>query len=574
MNEQAESGAGQPAQNRSSYVDAVLNSDSPKKLIVAGPGTGKSFLFRSYLEQHPGTDLVLTFINNLVEDLADELGDLAVVRTFHSYCKSLLHDLKPGGITADFEYYPPISEFVPIDIGLVRGAHVDSKEVARSLRRNDDSDGLINDFLACGNYYDAVGHDDGVARVVRFLTDHPDRSPRLEHLIVDEVQDFNPLEMALIDLLSNDVDVLAAGDDDQALYVFKEATSEYIRAMAHGGEYEVFELPYCSRCTTVIVDAVSDVLGKAKSTGALDGRLEKSFGCYLPDKAADSEAHPKIIHADCSVSRKNAPYMARYVAEQIKAIPDDHVRESRKAGYPTALVIGPSQFLPEMETVLSNAGGVHVTYERRPDRAVALIHGYRRLMKDPKSRLGWRIVLEFDRFEKQDEVIREAHSTGKELASLIPADFQSKHLAMVQLLRQLELEESVDDALLETLLDAVSMDLLAVQRFLDVLPPEPPPEIPEDIPTARITTLTGAKGLSAAYVFAVGMIDGHLPRNRSSPTDTEICQFIVALTRTRKECHLVSTRRFGKVPTKSSSFIGWIDRDRITTRTVNKAYFS
>ena len=105
--------------------------------------------------------------------------------------------------------------------------------------------------------------------------------------------------------------MLAAGDDDQALYTsLKHASPEFIRSAARAGAYaEVFELPYCSRCTDVIVTAVNDVIEAAVSLGLLAGRLEKTFGCYLPEKAADSEANPKIIHVACSTA--NQPYAGR-----------------------------------------------------------------------------------------------------------------------------------------------------------------------------------------------------------------------------------------------------------------------
>jgi hypothetical protein len=63
-------------------VDAVVNSESPKKLVVAGPGAGKTFLFRRLLETLDGDAddaLVLTFINNLKNDLARDLAGKAQV---------------------------------------------------------------------------------------------------------------------------------------------------------------------------------------------------------------------------------------------------------------------------------------------------------------------------------------------------------------------------------------------------------------------------------------------------------------------------------------------------------------
>src|SRR4051812_39647179 len=88
-------------------IDKILASSSPKKLIVAGPGAGKTTLFKLLLEAAPGDEksrLVLTFINNLKNDLEKDLGDLARVFTLHGYCQSLLRrsaDLQ-GGLTASF----------------------------------------------------------------------------------------------------------------------------------------------------------------------------------------------------------------------------------------------------------------------------------------------------------------------------------------------------------------------------------------------------------------------------------------------------------------------------------------
>ena len=52
-------------------IDEILSSASQKKLIVAGPGAGKTTLFKMLLERSPGDQserLVLTFITNLRDD--------------------------------------------------------------------------------------------------------------------------------------------------------------------------------------------------------------------------------------------------------------------------------------------------------------------------------------------------------------------------------------------------------------------------------------------------------------------------------------------------------------------------
>ena len=52
---------------------------------------------------------------------------------------------------------------------------------------------------------------------------------------------------------------------------------------------------------------VNDVIGHAKANGNLTDRVNEKYICYLPDKLPDSLNYPKIIHAKCSVQRKNAP---------------------------------------------------------------------------------------------------------------------------------------------------------------------------------------------------------------------------------------------------------------------------
>jgi ATP-dependent DNA helicase UvrD/PcrA len=65
-------------------------------LVVAGPGTGKTTLFKALLEAESGPadqKLILTFINNLASELRRDLATLGEVFTFHSFCHRL--DLLP-----------------------------------------------------------------------------------------------------------------------------------------------------------------------------------------------------------------------------------------------------------------------------------------------------------------------------------------------------------------------------------------------------------------------------------------------------------------------------------------------
>jgi superfamily I DNA/RNA helicase len=91
-------------------------------------------------------------------------------------------------------------------------------------------------------------------------------------------------------------------------------------------------------------------------------------------------------------------------------------------------------------------------------------------------------------------------------------------------------------------------------------PKQPQPEFRK--PTIKLTSFQSAKGLSAQYVFVVGLHEGDLPKNSNKVDDIEVCKFLVALTRTRKQCYLLWTGRFAGVIKNPSMFLNWIDRSR------------
>jgi superfamily I DNA/RNA helicase len=273
----------------------IVSSSSDKKLIVAGPGTGKTFTFRQALLGCEGRGLALTFIRNLVRDLRKDLEDVADVFTFHGFCKHQMHRNPVAGLQKDWHYYPPLPKLIVHDLGLV-GRQTTDREIDRALHTLDDSDGVISDSLRLGNYYNAVSHTDLVYRVLRHFEERHGEVPDYPLMVVDEYQDFSLLETSFLKLLSDKSPVLIAGDDDQALYAFKNAEARFIRELAEDDDYELFDLPYCSRCTDVVVSAVNNVLSAAIKIGHLKGRLDKPFACFVPDKHKDSEAHPKLIH--------------------------------------------------------------------------------------------------------------------------------------------------------------------------------------------------------------------------------------------------------------------------------------
>jgi superfamily I DNA/RNA helicase len=528
-------------------VEAVLKSPSQKKLVIAGPGTGKTTLFKQMLKIAPGAPnqrIVLTFINNLKEDLEDELGGLAQVLTLHSYCLGLLHrnpSLR-GSLSPDFRCCPGLASVIAEDWQLI------TQEAAPKFvgeMRMLSQENQIPFYLDRGDYYDAVDFDDIVYRTYKGFSSGLAMPDSFDLVLIDEYQDFNALEAGIIDGFAARSPILIAGDDDQALYSqLRNASWEHIRLLSNAGEYEVFKLPFCMRCPKVIVDAVNDILAKAGALKRLEGRIDKPFKHFPPTKGADSARYPSISNVETTVQRIRANYFGRYIAREISRIPADEIESAASGGYPAALVIAAQPYRDQIVRHLESVG-YHVDASRDSDRRINRETGLSLLKAEAGSNLGWRIVLGADDPPFLGDVIVATSLDRSRLIDLLPIDYRDRLLS-----------------------EADAYDP----------PAEPKTEVgvlsSEGFPSVSATSFEGAKGLSAQHVYIAGLHNGEFPHDPSSIKDLEICKFVVGLTRTRKKCTLIRTRNFAGKTRTPSSFLSWIDRSRFEYIKVDARYWT
>jgi superfamily I DNA/RNA helicase len=564
---------------RTEATNRILESTEHRKLIVAGPGTGKTYTFKKALERVGANEvnqgLGLTFIRNLVADLEDALQGLAHVFTFHGFCTHLMHRLSFTGLSATVDFYPELPTIISSDATTCGRNPIAKEDVQQAFHDLNFRSWIIEFALRCGAYYNAVSFDDVVYRGLTHLQANEEDIPRFPLIVVDEYQDFNRLETMLIAELTKKSPVLIAGDDDQALYAFKNASADYIREIAAPeSDYELFGLPYCSRCTEVLVNAVKEVVSRAERNGNLTNRLHREYRCYLPDKREDSAAHPRIIHAHCSVHMRSAPYICRYVAEQINAIPSSDIAESHDASYPTVLVIGPMHFVSSVHGHLAEHGFPQAVLRRSAVPELDLLEGYHRLSCHEESRLGWRIVLQCDRPNNYEDIVSEAITRRAEFSALLHRDYRNGHLVNSRLVSRIVNGQTLNSGECQVLESALSRPMEEIQRDLldDCLKDEDDSVDTGDAPTVVCTSLVGAKGLSAGYVFLVGFNDRDFPTHANAIIDTEVCCFIVALSRARKACQLVSCGRYAGQPRRVSRFVDWI-APFVETRNVDRGYW-
>lgn len=371
-------------------VQRVLSSTSQKRLVVAGPGAGKTFLFKRVLERTPGdskTRLVLTFINELKDDLERNLSELASVYTLHGYCHYLLRH-NPAlsvGLTDSFYYCPNLPTLIKRDWEIVNGREAPQfVGLMRDLQFHAETDF----YLTRSDYYDAIGYDDSVFRVYTRLSDDPDQVSQYDLILIDEFQDFNRLESSLVDLLTSASPILIAGDDDQALYSqLRSSNPDFIRTLHSCGDFEVFELPFCMRCPAAIVAAVNEVIAQAQRRGCLQTRINKPFRHYTPVKGPDSKQYPYIQSVQCSVQSLKANYFGKYIARAIRDIPMVESNESHEKLFPTVLIIGSIQYLRQIDQHLTASNFV-VQRKEEATGDLKRDDGLRILKGDPGSNLG------------------------------------------------------------------------------------------------------------------------------------------------------------------------------------------
>jgi superfamily I DNA/RNA helicase len=566
----AEATSESQGEERERCLRAILESTAKKKLIVAGPGTGKTFTFGQVIKGNGGdANLVMTFIRKLAEDMEKDLGEHAEVKTFHRYCKKILHE-QNGRV----ELVPYLTKIVERDSDLL------DKELsgfdAKFQMLEEDSPEL-SFYIKRGDYYEVVSFNDSVYRLYRLLRKNPEVLPSFSQIVVDEFQDFNPLEVAFLDELENRGAILISGDDDQAVYDDRGASAEYLREKYRSGVYEIFELPFCSRCPRVIVDAANAIVENASAQGYLEGRIEKRYEPFLGDKEGENERYPHVIIAQCT----NVKTLAKYVAAEISRIDPLDIAESYEQGkeYPTVLVVGQKQYLLAVHKYLVSMNS-QVFYTPSKESDYDLAEAYKLLLRDERSNLGWRILIELFCDEKEQRRCVLASEDGTPMVDIVDSRFMDGHLRALDIARGFRSGEALSGEL-ESELKRIVGDQLEdlVSAFTKSEDPAAM-EIDTTRPTILLTSFKGCKGLSAGHVFIVGANNGSIPTDAENVADIEVSHFIVALTRTRKQCHVVSNRWLYSPKDKDgrwsssfdrSVFVSWIPAELIEDRGTLKA---
>jgi superfamily I DNA/RNA helicase len=369
------------------------------------------------------------------------------------------------------------------------------------------------------------------------LKSTPNMISNFDQILIDEFQDFNPLEVAFIDELEKKGNILIVGDDDQAVYNTRFSTPKHLREKFRSGDYEKFDLPFCSRCTEVIINTTNKIIKAAQANGSLKERVPKRYECFIELKDVENNKYPYITTAQITTIHT----VIKFIKKKISEISVEEVAESWEEGkeYPTVLIVGARQYLNPIFKKLKE-DFVNITFKQSEKSEVNIYDGYNFLSHDIKSNLGWRILINFLMRKDKIKSIIEKAIDETPMIELLPKTFVDQQTKIISTISRFNKQDEDNDLLITELEKLVDINLMAEikTRFI----PQEEPEIITDKtqPSILLTSYQGCKGMSAGFVFIVGANNGVMPRDTSNISDVEISQFVVALTRTRKKCFILS----------------------------------
>lgn len=515
------------------HVKRVISSNNRKKIVAAGPGTGKTHLFKEALAGKEKA-LVLTFINALVEDLHVQLPGGTHVRTLHGFARSVI--ASKG--RANPMVYNDLADVIERDAEFLG---ITNRDFASKIRNLADQSELSFYFERKNYYGNYFSHDDLIYEAVKLLNNHPENIDLYDQILIDEFQDFNPLDVALIDLLSSKSPVLLAGDDDQSLYAFRDSSHTYLRDRYSDGEYEAFTLPYCYRCPEVVVDAVNDILDYAKGEGLLGDRIDKAYKYAASEKKDDiSKRFPNIVHVT-----RNENAICTFIENELKKIvqeEDDNFN---------VLVVSPysaSNFQRRLLRQFRRKGFVNVEPRDKPE-ATSLLRGMQLILETNQqfTNLGWRIVAEQVMTNTEfKKALKESTTSSKPFYKLLDRELVRRVKSSASLLRKVSnttrpLSEDESSDLWNFLdLDPSKVVNRSIREDLALLQ-HPGIHIGIRGIPIRVTNVLKSKGLSADYVFITHLDDRFFLEDSSTINEVDIFNILVALSRTKKKVYLIST---------------------------------
>ena len=598
-------------------------------LVLAGPGSGKTRVLTrrlAYLVERinvPAYNIIaVTFTNKAAREMDIRVRSMIQqnlegiwLGTFHAMCARLLR--------REANYLPYQANFVIFDsddqLTLVKRAlhdlRIDEKthrpagvHAAISSAKNDL---LQPDQMPIQTYRDevvarvykryqeqliannAVDFDDLLLLAARLLEENPGVAERyarrFQHVLVDEFQDTNLAQYALLQKLSAYYgNIFAVGDEDQSIYRWRGA--DYRNVLRFQQDFKACKtilLEQNYRSTQYILDAARQVIDRnfqrtrkqlftARGSGnklvmnsAVDDIAEAGFVAdtiqqYLSTGKAQASDFAVMYRTNAqsrlveeAMLRANLPYhlvgaLRFYGRREVKDLiafmrlienPGDEVSllrvinvPPRKIGDKALLSLQSGAFQANLSPgeVLLDLGrnGESSPHWSGIGQPAAVLAKFGALLSDWNARK--------DSLALADLLDRILNDTGYEYYINDQSDEGNDRWENLQELRRLA-EEFNDKGLIEFLQN------LALVSDQDTLPAEGAVDAGDALKSVTLLTLHAAKGLEFNQVFIIGLDEGVLPHSRALSDAEEVAEerrlFYVGMTRAKNQLYLLRSER-------------------------------
>lgn len=250
---------------------AAVMSPAPRIVVQAGPGTGKTHTLVSRVERllqeggHSCT--VITFTNKAADELRQRLhlqdrqGDNCRIATFHGFCLELLRCRQPDlVVVGPDERACTVAELYP-NLSRQKQRHclqeiADYLQTEPGLVPSPEVQGYL-EYLAQKTLIDL----DGICwQMLVLLRQDAYWSTRFGQIFVDEFQDVNAVQYALVAELAANNPVFVIGDPNQAIYGFRGASPRWFYRFLEEFDAEYHSLTQNYRSGAALVTAASAVI--------------------------------------------------------------------------------------------------------------------------------------------------------------------------------------------------------------------------------------------------------------------------------------------------------------------------
>jgi DNA helicase-2/ATP-dependent DNA helicase PcrA len=594
-------------------AQAVSHGGGPL-LVLAGAGSGKTRVVTKRLAAllSSGADarriVAVTFTNKAAAEMRERVRELLAggrlecfVGTFHAWGLRFLRrhpeasGRQPGFTIADSgdqialvrealqeaglseQSFPPSG--VHARISSAKGALVSA---GRFAQNETDFSGsrvarvyaLYEKKLAASN---AVDFDDLILLPVRALRADPEllrsEQARIEHLLIDEYQDTNRAQDALVKLLAGRaVSLCAVGDEDQSIYGWRGARVEHIlRFEEDFPGAKVVSLTRNYRSTQKILQAAGAVVARNRRRRGKSLRAEGAEGeeVELRVFGSDRDEAEWVASRIESAGRPYSDFAVLFrVNAQSRAFEDELAR--RRIPY---VLIGGMKFYERAE-VRDAIAYFRLVLHTNDDLA------FRRVVNVPARGIGSATldrVAEraaaaelslFDASESADGVaergrialarfraiVEDARARRGELSPSVLLEYVLERSGYLDLYAGSE--DPQDTARRENLRELVSAardyeiregDQASAEGFLDAMALATDADSPAPGGTVSLLTLHSAKGLEFPDVVIAGLEEGFLPHAQSAGSEEEVEEerrlLYVGMTRARETLTLTSARQ-------------------------------